>query len=95
MVEMHNMPAMASTMTVDYHIHVSNLYSMTPTQVGDAIDSATNAQIDDMLAHRIGTCSYTVTVVGTSESSYSIGLSPTIISTVLPFVAGVVGTVFA
>lgn len=99
------MPTMASTIAFDYHIHVSNLYSMTPTQVGNQIDAKTIAQINEMLAQRIGTCSFTLTVATTTTTttatiadgiaSYSIGLSPKLLSMVLTCVAVVVGTVLA
>jgi hypothetical protein len=89
-----NMPTVAASMAVTYHCHVSNMNSMTASEVTAQIDAMSNTQIDEMLAMRIGACAYTVTV-GVSDSSGSKGLFPKAGSVMLPFVALLFGTLLA
>jgi len=56
-----DMPAVAETMAVTYHFDVSNLHKVKPDEVKTNIAAHTDAQINAMLAMRIGTCGYTVT----------------------------------
>jgi len=59
----------AAKMAVTYHLDVSSSHKLTAEKVQSNIAAATNARINAMLAMRIGSCSYTVTVHESSGSS--------------------------
>merc|ERR1719235_1705183 len=49
-------------MAVTYHLDISSSHKLTADTVQSNIAAATTARINEMLAMRIGSCSYTVTV---------------------------------
>lgn len=70
------MPAVAETMTVTYHVDVSssdtvshNGPPMTVAYVQEMIESHSTAQINRMLSMMIGSCAYTVTVVESDDTT--------------------------
>merc|ERR1719428_103638 len=63
--------------TVTYHLDISSSHKLTADKVQSNIAAATNARINNMLAMRIGSCSYTVTVNASSGANPAPTPAPT------------------
>jgi len=83
------MPAVAETMAVTYHFDVSNLHSVKPDEVKTNMAAHDDAQINAMLAMRIGTCGYTVTKTSAPSDATSAATTYGTNKILMPFFATV------